>query len=262
MTAGTNSAGRILAILDLFSEDRLEWSPEELMEALGYSRPTLYRYLKTLKEAGFLTSLPNAGFTFGPRVTELDFLMRKSDPLIRHGAPYLDDLAARYPCSAFLVRWYGRKILCVASVVSSPEPKSSYPRGRPMPLVRGAIPRAILAFLPKRATGTDHCREPVRLCRGRMWATAFEAVLAGLRQTRRDGVAIARGEVTPGVVGVSAPIFDAGRVPIAALCLTSNEDDITQSRLDAIAADIRDTAQAIGAELSHDRDAHDPCRSA
>lgn len=261
MTAGTNSAGRILAILDLFSEDRLEWSPEELMEALGYSRPTLYRYLKTLKEAGFLTSLPNAGFTLGPRVTELDFLMRKSDPLIRHGAPYLDDLAARYPCSAFLVRWYGRKILCVASVVSSPEPKSSYPRGRPMPLVRGAIPRAILAFLPKRQQ-EQIIAENMSDYVGSDVGDGISAVLAGLRQTRREGVAIARGEVTPGVVGVSAPIFDAGRVPIAALCLTSNEDDITQSRLDAIAADIRDTAQAIGAELSHDRDAHDLCRSA
>jgi DNA-binding transcriptional ArsR family regulator len=49
-----------------FTEEHLEWTPDELMAALGYSRPTLYRYLKTLKEAGFLTSMPSGGFTLGP----------------------------------------------------------------------------------------------------------------------------------------------------------------------------------------------------
>ena len=56
----TNSGERILAILDAFSEDHLEWTIEELLTKTGYSRPTLYRYLKSLREAGFLTSFPNA----------------------------------------------------------------------------------------------------------------------------------------------------------------------------------------------------------
>ena len=60
-----NSLERLQAVLEVFTEDRLEWTPEELMEELGYSRPTLYRYLKILKDAGFLTSMPNTGFTLG-----------------------------------------------------------------------------------------------------------------------------------------------------------------------------------------------------
>ena len=61
MTAG--SSDRTLAILELFTEERLEWSAEELMAELGYTRPTLYRYLKTLKRAGFLVALPGRGLT-------------------------------------------------------------------------------------------------------------------------------------------------------------------------------------------------------
>jgi hypothetical protein len=53
-----NSLERVLAVLEVFTEDRLEWTPEELMQELGYSRPTLYRYLKTLKEAGLLSLCP------------------------------------------------------------------------------------------------------------------------------------------------------------------------------------------------------------
>ena len=219
MNSISGSGERILAILDIFDEGQPEWSPEQMMRALGYSRPTLYRYLKTLKDAGYLVSLPGQGFTLGPRVTELDFLMRQSDPLIAAGGPLLRMLAQRFPCSVFITRWYERKILCVASEVSNPAPKSSYPRGRPMPLGRGAISRAIIASLPRpeqEAIVARHLRDL-----GGEGATE-EGVFAHLRAVRRDGVCTAWGEVTPGVVGVASPILAGERAPIAALCLTSN----------------------------------------
>ncbi len=146
----TNSFERMLAILSLFTEDRLEWTSEALMKRLGYSRPTLYRYLKTLKEHGFLVGRPNVGFTLGPKVVEMDFLLRRSDPLVLEGRATLARLAARYPCTTFLARWYGDKVLCVVSEQSATDLTSSYPRGRPMPIGRGATSRAILAFLPRR----------------------------------------------------------------------------------------------------------------
>ena len=150
MTSVSGSGERLLGILGLFSEDRPEWTPEEMMQALGFSRPTLYRYLKTLKDAGYIVSLPQAGYTLGPRVTELDFLMRRSDPLIAASEAHLKALAERFVGSAFVIRFYGHRMLCVASEVSAPAPRSSYPRGRPMPLGKGAISRAIVAFLPPR----------------------------------------------------------------------------------------------------------------
>src|SRR5258708_12535278 len=146
----TNSLERVLAVLEVFSEARLEWMPEDLMRELGYSRPTLYRYLKILKEAGFLMSTRNSGVTVGPKVVELDYLTRKSDALVLHGVPYLKDLTEHYSCTAMLLRWYGNKILCVASECSTRNPISSYPRGRPMQLGRGAIAPSIMPFLPQR----------------------------------------------------------------------------------------------------------------
>ncbi len=238
MTSVSSSGERILAILDLFSEAHPEWTPEAMMARLGYSRPTLYRYLKTLRDAGFLVSLPQAGWTLGPRVTELDFLVQRADPLIRAGACELRALAARFPCSAFLVRWYGTRLLCVASEVSAPRPRSSYPRGRPMPLGRGAISRAIVAHLPRRE------RDAL------LALPEFAGSDANLlRQIRRDGTATARGEVTPGVVGVAAPILAADRAPIAALCLTSDENDVDAPTLAQIRDAVRDSAARISDAL-------------
>lgn len=245
--SGSGSGDRILAILDLFTEERLEWRPEEMMERLGYARPTLYRYLKTLREAGLLTALPNASFTLGPRVTELDFLMRRADPLLRAGTPQLCWLAERHPGSALLVRWYGMKLLCVASEVSAPEPVSSYPRGRPMPLARGAISRAILAWLPRR-TVEPLVAERLDEFAGQGVGTDLEEVLATLRRVRRHGYAVARGEVTPGVVGIAAPVF-SGNAPVAALCLTSDEALVPPERVPVVARDVRRAADLTGAAI-------------
>src|SRR5688500_4577538 len=143
-----NSLERVLAVLEVFSEERLEWTPEDLMRELGYSRPTFYRYLKILKDAGFLMSTRNSGVTLGPKVVEMDYLTRRSDTLVLHGMPCLKELTTAHSCTAMILRWYGNKILCVVSESSTKNSISSYPRGRPMPLGRGAIARCIMAFLP------------------------------------------------------------------------------------------------------------------
>jgi DNA-binding IclR family transcriptional regulator len=242
------SLERTLAILALFDEERLEWTPEAMMAALGYARPTLYRYLKTLREAGLIVSLPGAGFTLGPRVVEMDFLLRKSDPLVRAAAPELAALAAAAPCTALLVRWYGSRLLCVASECSAPDPVSSYPRGRPMPLTRGAIARSIIAFLP-RARRRAIVEENRAAFRNLGLGADTEAILERFRAVRREGVAIAHGEVTPGVVGIAAPVFDAARAPIASLCMTIAARRAPPARVACLAAEVRRAAAAVSARL-------------
>ncbi len=244
-----NSADRLLTLLDLFSEARPEWTAEEMMAETGFARPTLYRYLKTLKSAGLIASVHGAGFTLGPRVTELDYLMQRADPVVAAGRDPLKTLAAIHPGTAFLVRWYGRKLLCVASEVSTLAPRSSYPRGRPMPLARGAISRAILAYLPKReqeAIGGENLAEFARAGSGE----TVEEIRATLRRVRRDGVAVAYGEVTPDVVGIAAPVFDGGPEPVAAVCLTVEEtgvDPATLARLEtAVKRAAQETSEVLG----------------
>lgn len=247
-----NSLERVLAVLGVFSEDRLEWTPEELMEELGYSRPTLYRYLKSLKEAGLLTSLPNAGFTLGPRIVEMDYLLRKSDPLILNGAQHLKALTKRYSGTALLVRWYGNRILCVDSACSTKNPLSSYSRGRPMPLGRGAISRSIIAYLPRRRL-IPVIEQNFEDLRAVGLGDSAAEIQESLKRVRATGYAVAYGEVTPGVVGVGAPVFDAGRTPIASLCVTIAGSLVNGNLIDEIGGRVRQAAGELTAALSRGR---------
>ena len=49
-----SSLARMLSVLDLFDDQRLQWSADDISEALGVSLPTGYRYVKMLTDAGLL----------------------------------------------------------------------------------------------------------------------------------------------------------------------------------------------------------------
>ncbi|MBF9031620.1 helix-turn-helix domain-containing protein [Rhodobacterales bacterium HKCCE3408] len=243
------SGDRLLAILDLFDEKHLEWTPAEMMAATGYTRPTLYRYLKTLRDVGFLTSLPGGGFTLGPRVVELDFLMRKSDPLVSAAAPHLKALSQRFDGVVFLAQWYGEKLLCIASEARDGEARTSYPRGRPMPLSRGAAARIIIAHLPRRhqqALIASHATSYAEVGLG----TTEDEVLTVLRRIRKRGVSVARGEVTPGIVGTAAAVLDGGGKPVASVCLSMEAAAHAAEDAAAIETAILDAAAAIAADFA------------
>lgn len=221
------------------------------MQELGYTRPTLYRYLKSLKASGLLMPTRGGRFVLGPRVVEMDYLSRRSDPLISVATSHLEQLAAAHPCTALVVRWYGDKILCVASIASAVNPVSSYPRGRPMPMGRGAIARSIMAFLPKQHLLPLVARHAADLRNVGMGGTPDD-ILATLKRIRRAGVAIAFGEVTPGAVGIAAPVLEAS-YPVASLCVTISGQHANGGLIDRIGAEVREAARQISATLMEDQ---------
>jgi DNA-binding IclR family transcriptional regulator len=240
------SLERLLSVLEIFTEHRLEWTADDMMEQLGYARPTLYRYLKMLCESGLLVSHPQARYTLGPKIVELDYLLRLSDPLILAARPVLESLASQFRGTALLVRWYGDRMLCVDSVSSVDEQLSSYPRGRPMPLGRGAIARTILAHLPKaqaKSIISAHLSEWTDLGLG----DSIDQVLSELRRSRRCGYAVAFEEVTKGVVGTAAPVLSQARVPIGAICLTMRLNDADEATLKDLSAAVPRAAGQISA---------------
>ena len=114
-----------------------------------------------------------------------------------------------------------------------------------MPLGRGAIARSIMAFLPKPQQLPLITRNLDDL-RAVGLGNSPEAIRERLKQVRRAGFAVAHGEVTPGAVGIAAPVLDGG-YPVASLCVTVAGSSVTGAQIDHIAAEVRASAQAIAA---------------
>ena len=118
-----------------------------------------------------------------------------------------------------------------------------------MPIGKGAVSRAIVAFLPPKeraALVSDYLDAFVTSGIG----STKDAVLTELKRIRRDRVATARGEVTPGLVGVASPILAGDGTPIGALCLSTEEATLSKDQLTALRTMIRDRAEAISDALS------------
>ena len=73
-------------------------------------------------------------------------------------------------------------------------------------------------------------------------------VLKSLRKVRKAGFCVAYGEVTPGAVGIAAPVVDDRDSPIASVCVTIAGNLVTGAQIDQIGAEVRRVASQISAD--------------
>ncbi|MPZ39430.1 MAG: helix-turn-helix domain-containing protein [Rhizobiales bacterium] len=229
-----NSLERMVALLDLFEESPSGWTFERIHSRLGYTRSTLYRYLKVLSDAELLSSLPEAGYTLGPRIVELDYEIRAHDPIIRASRPLMRELVQEVPGIALLCRSYRSKVLCVHQERSTTEIESTYERGRTMPLLRGAASRIILANMPSRTIATLFGRQP-REFAGAGLGDTLAAVQESLKRIRKAGWDQTTGEVTKGITGIAAPIFGDRDKVLGSLSISFATRSMNAKRIGAIA---------------------------
>jgi DNA-binding IclR family transcriptional regulator len=250
------SSERLLAILSLFSVEKYEWTVEDAAETLGVSVSTAYRYFKSLVEAGILTATSASEFGLGPAIIALDRLIQACDPTLQAAIPVMMDLLVPNspPASTLvLARLYRDKVICVHQI-KTPGPQSavSFERGRPMPLLRGATSKVILANLKPRslkALYDDNNKEVMKSGLGKNWSE-FKA---NLRRIRREGFYIAHGEVDEGRVGISAPVFGASGSIQGSLTVAVTEPHASEATLRRLSSLVTAGAREIEAALSEQR---------
>jgi DNA-binding IclR family transcriptional regulator len=198
----------MLKVLDVFSEVAPVWTVDRMIGRLGYTRSTVYRYVKELCEAGLLAPVGGGGYTLGPRIIELDRQIRQCDPLLIDGRDLVADLLPRLGRGVmFICSLLGDEVVSVFRRAAGGGVDISYGRGRPMPLFRGSASQVVLAHLPEwRLTKLFlyHRRDIQEAGLGAEW----EEFRSRLREIRRQPYLTTRAQLDPGVFAVSAPVFD------------------------------------------------------
>ncbi|MDQ0456769.1 IclR family transcriptional regulator [Rhizobium paknamense] len=212
---------RFVEILRLFDSEKPDWTIQDMAVAVDVPASTVYRTVRELVSQGFLDPSIEAHYRLGAAFIEFDRRLRLCDPLIREGEPMLLDVlaAAQVPCVAVIARLYREEVICV---VDHRTPNNtidtSYERGRPMPLLKGATSKAILAQLPRarlgkilKAAGQD--------------GDLQQDMVSKLTAIRRQGYAITRGEVDKGLVGISVAVSCPEAAIHASMSLIIRSDD-------------------------------------
>ncbi len=249
-----SSRSKMLSILDLFDKAAPVWSADAICERLRCSTSSGYRYIRELCAAGLLTRISGGNYVLGPRIVQLELVMREIDPVSRIGQPLIAALVRQTGCDVLLANMYGDHIVNVLHERGAEHLPLSYDRGRPHPLFRGAMSKAILAFLP-RSRALRLYNAHAGLVRESGMGASWREFWQALQQIRKKGYSESRGELDPGVIGIGAPVFNCEEVmgSVSIGCSHARLALLNKERLVEL---VLATAKQIGAEverISHER---------
>lgn len=240
-----STSDRLLAILDLFTLDRPDWSVEEAAAVLGVAVSSAYRYFNSLSRTGLLTGLGGGRYGLGPTVIRYDRQLRLTDPLVLAADAELDRLARLLPgrSVAFLCRLFGDQVMCVAQVaIDDPPFALGYERGRPMPLFAGSASRVILSHLDSRRLRSLYRREPASFAAAGL-GDEWRHVRTALRIRREAGGCISSGEVDAGMRGVSAAVVAPG--VLGSVTIAGPRAALTDAAARRLLSEVVDAARAV-----------------
>ena len=248
-----SSLARMLAVLDLFDEQRMTLTPEAIGEALQVSQPTAYRYVRLLTDAGLLQRQGAASHALGPRIIVLDHLIRRSDPVLRHAVPLMQELVASTGLDCVATALHGgpgsAQMIDIHREYSGQPASLGYGRGRPRPLFLGAAPKVVLASLP-----TPQLRRLAEQHADAAAAAGLPADWPTLRRyfarIRRAGSYVSRGELEPTLGAVAAPlVVGDGRV-LGAISLVTTVQRLALLDADKLAQLVRRAAAETAVRVS------------
>jgi DNA-binding IclR family transcriptional regulator len=208
---------RMASILNLFSEGRTSITIDEVGEAIGVSPATAYRYVGELGGIGLLSRV-SGRYVLGPKIIELEYLIRSYDPVIKSGEEIMTGMADMTGCHVLLCNIYNETIVNVFHAEGKDSLKVTFTKGKQMPLFRGSQARVILASLERRKLRRlydKHLENPDLMMLGRDWPS----FRTELQRVRRQGYYISRDELDPDTTGIAAPVFNENNEVLGSLVL-------------------------------------------
>ncbi len=127
--------------------DRGEMRADELSALLETPLSTVYRYLRTLTEFGFVERR-DAGYVLGPRLLIGTTAAVSGEELIRAADPTLRRLVEETGETAVISRRVGLSAVCLHQVQSRHPLRVSLESGAATPLSAGALSKVLLAYAP------------------------------------------------------------------------------------------------------------------
>ena len=240
---------RLLGVLDLFTPAAPAWSADALIRSLGMSRSSGYRYVKALTDVGLLAPVANGHYILGPRIVELDRQIRQCDPLYNAAGAAMKRLVAASRHSALLCALFSGSVLCVREELTADSPPNLFTRGQTRPLFQGAASKIILPYLRPyqlRSLYAKHGKTIATSGLGSDW----DSFRANLARIRRDGVVVSVGEFNPGVIGISAPVFNRSGQILGSIGIAGDESKFDRAALERIAALVKNAAQEVTERIS------------
>lgn len=242
------NSSRQIMILQLFDRSQPVWTVEQMTRALGFPESTIYRHVRNLVEAQFLSPVTGAGYALGPAFIRYESILRATDALIRHADPVMAELLAQASATStvMICRRFKDCVMCIHELRGRKAGETGYGRGIEMPMFLGATSKAILAQLPPRALKTLYLEHEGTI-RSTLKLGDWNEFRATVKKIQKAGFAVTKSEVSKGRIGIAAPITCNGQ-PLAGITLSGTS--WSQKKIESYIPLVRKAAAKISSSLS------------
>lgn len=185
-----------------------EASVAELAAAVDEPVSSTYRLVGALGDIGWVDKGSKRGlFRLGVRFVRVGSMLEDQLNVRDASKPAMQALRAATRATVFLCFPRGDAAVCVERLEGRDVQSLAMRLGDSLPLYRGAAPMAILAFLPDGEQAAVLDRLADRRAAGEP-VPADSALRRGIRAARTAGYAVSDEDVTPGIGGLGAPVFN------------------------------------------------------
>jgi DNA-binding IclR family transcriptional regulator len=220
----------------------------ELARRLKESQTVVFRVLKTLGERGYVQhDSVSRRYTLGLRIWEMGAKAAGRAGLVEAARPVLKWLTAVTGQTSGLMVLRGADVLYLDIRDGQEALRFCAEPGSRAPAYGTASGKAMLAWHPESVT------QVVKAGMRRMTATTIVRATdlrRELREIRRTGVSINRGERQPDLAAVAAPLFDARGECVAAVGIAGSRARFTDD-LEDFNRHVRKASEEISMKLGH-----------
>ncbi len=241
---------KALQVLQCLGEEQRELALSEICYRVGLPKTTVFRYLYTLRECGFVDYDPATDlYRLGLRMWELGGAVGSRLRIREVAVPFMRELRNRFNETVNLGMLDDMEVVYLEMVESRRSLRMHAKLGGRDPVYSTALGKALLAFLPEEQW-RDHLPGQL-VSRTSQTLSSFDSLKQELVQTRNRGFAQDHGENEEGACCVGAPIFDQlGRV-VAAVSLSAPTSRLHGALEQEVATAVMETAAAISLRLGY-----------
>ena len=246
---GTQAVSRALQLLKLFDDDSPELDLQTLSESSGLNKSTTFRILTALESEG-LVKKTTLGYSLGAEAIVIGGRAMRSNNLRQSSRHHLEALSQKTGetvtlevlqlsdedelFSLVIDEVVGKHLVGISQYIGSRLPVHATSSGK----VLLAFQQNMLALPQEAKRFTKQTLKP-------------SALKTQLKQIRKDGYALAKGELEAGLMTAAAPIFDTNGDVQAALSLVAPSIRVDERALKSLANDITESARLISQALGY-----------
>lgn len=215
-----------------------------IQERLGTPKSSTHHLISTMRTLGLIKERSLGGYGLGHKLVELASIAHQSSDLQRDALPLLRDFARRVQLTCHLGVMEQGEAIYIARVEGARDIVVRSHVGQRFPVYCSALGKSLVAWLQPELLDVviGKLEFEKRMPKTVSNAADFRRQLAEVRQR---GWALDDEEQAPNCRCIAAPIRDRDGVVVAAISAVGTMEQVDDRRIDALAAQVIDAANAI-----------------